>query len=85
MVTRSPPVNRTVDEGMTAAFNNDYVAWRRLLQRANMVRLRILRNLAKDGSGAAVVMLGEKPRVENAKRCGECAGCQVMRMEKACL
>ena len=65
-------------------FDAKYLGWRKLVQKTNASRIRILRALEKDGCVAASETLGERPRYEFASRCNDCAGCQIMQQERGC-
>ena len=81
---RTPP-GETMAAGETIAlFNAQYICWKKMLQRANTMRIKILRAMMQDGSTRAAELLGEKPRYENAERCNQCAGCLIMQNEQAC-
>ena len=82
--SRTPPQQAQALEVITAKFNADYLAWRKLLQQVIAARIKVLRSLEKDGSMMAAELLGEKPRYENATRCNQCAGCKIMAKEQAC-
>ena len=71
-------------EELTKNFDNDYFNWRKLCQRTNASRIKILRALERDGCVEAAELLGEKPRYEFASRCNDCAGCAIMRTENGC-
>ena len=81
---RTPPRQHSGVEELTRKFDNDYFEWRKLSQRTNASRIRILHALERDGCVEAVEVLGEKPRYEFATRCNDCAGCAIMRLEKGC-
>ena len=83
-VDRTPPTN-ALDSGETvASFDLWYREWKKMLQRANSFRLKVLQALVQDGSTRASELLGERPRYENAVRCNQCAGCLVMSRKQAC-
>ena len=68
-VSRTPPGQDKALDRMTAQFDTNYFAWRKLCQKTNASRVRILRALEKDGCVGASEMLGEKPRYEMQQMC----------------
>ena len=83
-IARTPPNEERAMEILTASFKGEYVAWRRLIQKANSTRIKILRALTKDRNQEAAELLGDKARYKNAVRCQQCPGCAMMEAEKAC-
>ena len=60
---RMPPPMEVLQEERIAHFNAGYIQWRKLVQKANSSRIKILRALERDVSHEASLDLGEKKQV----------------------